>query len=72
MVAPGIALARGLAAVRGGRCDRAMVRSLREQIAELAVALTGDEQDRVATVIAAVIWAVLDQRNVEVEDTLVA
>jgi len=66
------ALARGLAAVRAGRCDRAMVRSLRDQIEELPVALTGGEQDRVATVIAAVIWSVLDQSIVELEDTLVA
>ena len=66
------ARARGLAAVRAGRCDRAMVRSLRDQVEELPVALTGGEQDRVATVIAAVIWSVLDHRIVELADTLVA
>jgi hypothetical protein len=54
------ALAAGMAAVRGGRCDRAMVRSLRDQIEELPVVLSRDEQDAVATVIASVIWAVLD------------
>ena len=50
----------GMVAVRSGRCDRAMVRSIRDQIAELRVALTPREQDAVATVIAAIIWAVLD------------
>jgi hypothetical protein len=58
--------------VRAGRCDRAMVRSLREQIEELRVALTRAEQDAVATVIAAVIWAVLDASACELDDTLVA
>ena len=68
------ALATGLAAVRGGRCDRAMVRSLRDQIEELPIALTRAEQDAVATTIAAVIWAVLDAsvRDLELEETLVA
>lgn len=50
----------GMVAVRSGRCDRAMVRSLRDQIAELRVVLTAREQDAVATVIAAIIWSVLD------------
>ena len=54
------ALQHGLAEVRDGHCDRAMVRSLRDQIDELNVALSKPEQDIVATVIAAVIWAVLD------------
>jgi len=54
------ALAAGMAGVRGGRCDRAMVRSLRDQIDELPVALTSAEQDAVATVIAAIIWSVFD------------
>jgi hypothetical protein len=54
------ALAAGMAAVRGGRCDRAMVRSIRDQIEELPIVLTPGEQDAVATVIAGVIWAVLD------------
>lgn len=58
--------------VRAGRCDRAMVRSLREQIGELRVALTSEEQDAVATVIAALIWAVLDASSIELDDTLVA
>jgi hypothetical protein len=50
----------GMVTVRSGRCDRAMVRSIRDQIAELRVVLTAGEQDAVATVIAAIIWAVLD------------
>jgi hypothetical protein len=50
----------GLAAVRGGRCDRAMVRSLRDQIDELPVVLTPGEQAAIATVIAAIIWSVFD------------
>jgi hypothetical protein len=66
------ALSNGLSAVRNGRCDRAMVRSLRDQIDELRVALTPGEQDAVATVIAAVIYAVLDVSVAELEDTLVA
>jgi hypothetical protein len=66
------ALTAGMAAVRGGRCDRAMVRSLRDQIEELRIALTPGEQDAVATVIAAVIWAVLDVSVRELDDTLVA
>jgi len=65
-------LATGMAAVRGGRCDRAMVRSLRDQIDELPIALTRGEQDAVATVIAAVIWAVLDASVRDLDDTLVA
>jgi len=66
------ALTAGMAAVRSGRCDRAMVRSLRDQIEELPVALTIREQDAVATVIAAVIWAVLDASMRDLDDTLVA
>jgi len=50
----------GMVAVRSGRCDRAMVRSLRDQIDELPVVLTPGEQDAVATVIAAIIWSVFD------------
>ena len=65
-------LAAGMAAVRAGRCDRAMVRSLRDQIEELPIALAKPEQDAVATVIAAVIWAVLDASACELDDTLVA
>jgi hypothetical protein len=65
-------LASGMAAVRAGRCDRAMVRSLRDQIDELPLALTRHEQDAVATVIAAVIWAVLDASMRDLDDTLVA
>jgi hypothetical protein len=61
-----------MAAVRAGRCDRAMVRSLRDQIHELPVALTKHEEDAVATVIAAVIWAVLDASVRDLDDTLVA
>ncbi len=59
-----------MAAVRAGRCDRAMVRSLRDQIDELPVALTRHEQDAVATVIAAVIYAVLDASMRDLDDTL--
>ena len=54
------ALADGMATVRAGRCDRAMVRSIRDQIEELPVVLMREEQDAVATVIAAIIWTVLD------------
>ena len=66
------ALAAGMSAVRNGRCDRAMVRSLREQIEELPLALTTKEHDAVATVIAAVIWAVLDASVRDLDDVLVA
>jgi hypothetical protein len=66
------ALAGGLAAVRSGRCDRAMVRSLRDQIDELPIVLSPREQDAVATVIAAVIYAVLDESIRDLDDTLVA
>ena len=66
------ALAAGLAAVRAGRCDRAMVRSLRDQIGELPVVLTRAEEDSVATVIAAIIWTVLDASVRDLDDTLVA
>ena len=62
----------GMVAVRSGRCDRAMVRSIRDQIAELPVALTPREQDAVATVIAAIIWAVLDASARALDATLVA
>jgi hypothetical protein len=64
-----------VAAVRGGRCDRAMVRSLRDQIEELPIVLGQAEEDAVATVIAAIIWAVLDasvRDLAEVGDVLVA
>jgi len=66
------ALATAIHDVRSGRCDRAMVRSLRDQIEELPVALTQREQDAVATVIAAIIYAVLDESVRELGDTLVA
>ncbi len=66
------ALAAGMAAVRGGRCDRAMVRSLRDQIEELPIVLTPGEQDAVATVIAGVIWAVLDVSVRDLGDEMVA
>jgi hypothetical protein len=65
-------LATAINDVRAGRCDRAMVRSLRDQIEELPVALTQREQDAVATVIAAIIYAVLDESVRELSDTLVA
>ena len=68
------ALASGMAAVRAGRCDRTMVRSLRDQIDELPIALEPGEEDAVATVIAAVIWAVLDTSiaGLQDDDQLVA
>jgi hypothetical protein len=65
------ALDAGMAAVRGGRCDRAMVRSLRDQIDDLPVALTRAEEDAVATVIASIIWAVLDASMRDLGDELV-
>src|SRR5574338_1043730 len=65
-------LAAGMEAVRGGRCDRAMVRSIRDQIEELPIVLTRTEQDAVATVIAAIIWSVLDVSVRELGDELVA
>jgi len=66
------ALKRGLAAVRAGDCDRAMVRSIRDQIEELPLVLTPLEQDAVATSVAAIIWAVLDASVRDLDDTLVA
>ena len=62
----------GMVAVRAGRCDRAMVRSIRDQIDELDVVLTPREQDAVATVTAAIIWSVLDVSIRELDETLVA
>ena len=66
------ALSSGMAAVRSGHCDRAMVRSLRDQIEELPVVLTPLEQDTVATTIAAIIWAVLAASVRDLDDALVA
>ncbi len=69
-------LAAGMAAVRNGRCDRAMVQSLRDQIEELPVVLMKEEQDAVATVIAAIIYTVLDvsvrELHEEAGDQLIA
>jgi hypothetical protein len=62
----------GMVAVRSGRCDRAMVRSIRDQIQELRVVLTPREEDAVATVIAAIIWSVLDASSRALDQTLVA
>jgi hypothetical protein len=62
----------GMVAVRSGRCDRAMVRSIRGQIDALPVVLAPRERDAVATVIAALIWSVLDASARELDDTLVA
>lgn len=53
-------LSTGLVAVRTGRLDRAMVRSLRDQVEELPIVLTPREQDAVATTVAAIVWALLD------------
>jgi hypothetical protein len=70
------ALNSGLAAVRSGRCDRAMIRSVRDQIEELpSVVLTPYEQDAVATTIAALLWAILDlsmRDDTAAPDSLVA
>ena len=66
------ALTLGMLAVRDGHCDRAMVRSLRDQIEELPIVLTPGEQDAVATAIAAIIWAVLDASVRDLDDSLVA
>jgi hypothetical protein len=66
------ALSTGMTAVRSGRCDRSMVRSLRDQIAELPIVLGPAEEDAVATVIAAVIYAVLDASVRDLDDQLVA
>jgi hypothetical protein len=51
-----------------------MVRSIREQIDELRVVLLPRETDAVATVIAAIIWSVLDASAQALDDmdTLVA
>ena len=65
------ALNSGMVAVRCGRCDRAMVRSLRDQIDQLPIVLTRAEQDAVATTIASIIWAVLDASVRALDDTLV-
>jgi len=66
------ALSTGMTAVRSGRCDRSMVRSLRDQIAELPIVLVPAEEDAVATVIAAVIYAVFDASVRDLDDQLVA
>lgn len=60
----------GMVAVRSGRCDRAMVRQIREQIDGLAAVLSPRETDAVATVIAAIIWAVLDASARALDDAL--
>jgi hypothetical protein len=62
----------GMVAVRSGRCDRPMVQSIRTQIERLSVALTPREEDAVATVIAAIIWSVLDASSRDLDDILVA
>jgi hypothetical protein len=62
----------GMVAVRSGRCDRAMVRAIRSQIDALPVALTPREHDAVATVIAAIIWSVLDASARDLDEALVA
>jgi hypothetical protein len=62
----------GMVAVRSGRCDRAMVRSIRDQIEALRVVLTPREEDAVATVVAAIIWSVLDASARALDDLLVA
>lgn len=60
----------GMVAVRSGRCDRAMVRSIRAQIEQLPVPLTPREEDAVATVTAAIIWSVVDASAAALDDTL--
>jgi hypothetical protein len=52
------AMAAAMEAVREGGCERQTVRWIRDQIDELNVVLTRAEEDAVATVIAAVMWAV--------------
>ena len=49
-----------------------MVRSIRDQIDELRVVLIAREHDAVATVIAAIIWSVLDASSQALDETLVA
>ncbi len=66
------ALAASLASVRAGRCDTTMIASIRAQIRDLATVLTSTEEDKVATVVAALIWAVFDSSLRGLEDTLVA
>jgi hypothetical protein len=61
----------GMVAVRSGRCDRAMVRSIRDQIDQLSAVLTPREHDAVATVTAAIIWSVLDASARELDDVQV-
>jgi hypothetical protein len=51
------AVAAALEAVRQGACERQTVRWIRDQIDELNVVLTRAEEDAVATVIAAIMWA---------------
>jgi len=65
------ALMSGMVAVRAGRCDRSMVRSLRDQIEGLPVSLTKAEEDAVATTIAAIVYAVLDTSIRDLDDSLV-
>jgi len=65
------ALSSAMIAVRHGRCDRAMVVSIRDQIEALPVVLTPGEQDAVATSIAALIYAVLDVSVRELDDAFV-
>ena len=62
----------GLVAVRSGRCDRGTVRSIRDQIRQLRVVLTAREEDAVATVIAAIIYSVLDASARALDEALVA
>ena len=50
-------MAAAMDAVREGGCERRMVRWIRDQIDELPLVLTRAEEDAVATVIAAVLWA---------------
>jgi hypothetical protein len=66
------ALNTGMVAVRSGRCDRAMVQSIRDQIDELPVILMRSEQDAIATCIAAIIYAVLDASVRDFDDQLLA
>jgi hypothetical protein len=47
-----------------------MVRSIRDQIDELPVVLAPREEDAVATVIAAIIWSVLDASARALHDAL--
>src|SRR3569623_1579318 len=65
-------LTAGMQAVRAGRCDRAKVRSIRDQIAEMPVVLLAHEEDAIGTVIGEIFFAVLDACGLDFDVSLVA